>query len=379
MAVMMFLTLAVDWGLGVIGTRDVAGGAAATSALVRRVVGTQLLLAVIVYGLLGLAVLRLPVEPALARLLLLFALSLFAFPFLLAWVFQGRHDMAPVAALQVLRQAVFAIAALAFVRTSGDLLRLPWAEVLAVAVTAVGYLIVLRRARDPVSVDLRAAVDLPLLREGLPIAASQLVWAGRVYLPIMLLAGGSSAADIGLFGAAHRIVMVGQTLLGVYFTALFPVMSAAAFRSPDALVALLQRSVRRVLWPMVVVAGAVTVAAPAVMRLVFGSQFGRPEASVTLAVLVWILPILAWRRHDRNALIALGHEREELACSLFGLALLVPATLGLGARFGVVGGAWAMVLAELAGAAVTWWRLARHLPRVRFRHHALGAREGAIR
>jgi len=127
------------------------------------------------------------------------------------------------------------------------------------------------------------------------------------------------------------------------------------------------------------VAAAATLAAPVVMRLVFGSQFARPAASVVLAVLVWILPILAWRRHDRNALIALGHEREELACSLFGLALLVPATLYLGARLGVVGGACAMVLAELAGAAATWWRLARRLPGVRLRHHALGAREGATR
>lgn len=371
-AVMIFLTLGVDLGLGVVGTRDIAGRGARVTLLVRRIVSTQLLLAAAVYGLLWLAVLCLPLDPTLRRLLLVFGVSLFGFPFVLAWVFQGRHDMAPVAALQVLRQAVFAVAVLILVRAPTDLFRLPWAEVLAVTAAAIGYAALLRRVGEPVTIDLRAGCDRQLLREGLPIGGSQLVWAGRLYLPIMLLATCVTQAGIGFFGAAHRIVMVGQALLAVYFTALFPVMSEASARSPDALAALLTRSVRRVLWPMVAVAGATTLAAPLVMRLVFGSQFVQPEASATLAALIWLLPILAWRRHDRSALIALNHEAEELACSLFGLAVLVPLTLCLGARHGVVGGAWAMVIAELGGATVTWWRLKRHLPGLRLLRHALG-------
>jgi O-antigen/teichoic acid export membrane protein len=374
MAAMIFLTLAVDLGLGLVGTRDIAGGGTEVAALIRRVVSTQLLVALAVNGALAFVVLGLPIDPTLGRLLLVLGLSLFGYPFLLSWVLQGRHRMTPVAALQVLRQAVFALAAVMLVRAPDGLLRLPWAEVLAVTAAAVGYIVLLGWTGDPVSVAQRGVGDRSLLREALPIGGSQLVWAGRLYLPIMLLAACTSEAGIGFFGAAHRIVMVGQTLLGVYFTALFPMMSEAVFRSSDALVALLRRSVRRVLWPMVAVAVATTLAAPSVMRLVFGGQFVRPEASATLAVLVWVLPILAWRRHDRNALIALGHEREELACSLFGLALLVPLTPYLGARYGVVGGAWAMVLAELGGATVTWWRLKRHLPSVRLLHHALGAR-----
>ena len=379
MAAMIFLTLAVDLGLGVVGTRDIAGGGTEVAALMRGVVSTQLSVALVVYGALALVVLGLPVDPTLGRLLLVLGLSLFGFPFLLSWVFQGRHRMTPVAALQVLRQAVFALAAVTLVRAPDGLLRLPWAEVLAVTGAAVGYVALLGRTGDPVSIDPRASSGWRLLREALPIGGSQLVWAGRLYLPIMLLAPCASEAGIGFFGAAHRVVMVGQTLLGVYFTALFPVMSEAVVRTPDALVTLLRRSVRRVLWPMVAAAGATTLAAPTIMRLVFGGQFVRPEATTTLAVLVWLLPILAWRRHDRNALIALGRQGEELGCSLLGLALLVPLTLALGARHGVVGGALAMVLAELGGTAVTWWRLKRHLPSVRLLHHVLGARARATR
>ena len=365
LAVMIFLTLLVDLGTGKLGTREIAARTDSVPALVRRVVSAQLLLAIAVYGLLGLVVFCLPVEATLTRLLLGFAVSLFGFPFLLPWVFQGLNRMAPVAALQVVRQSVFLVVVLSVVHAPTDLLRLPWAEVLAVAAAAVGYVGMLWYAGEPVTINLRVGCDPQLLREGLPIGGSQLVWACRMYLPILLLAARSGQASTGFFGAALRIVMVGQTLLATYFTTLFPAMSEVSFQSPTALARLLQRSMRRMLWSTVALAGATTLAAPLVMRLVFGSHFMLPEASATLAVLVWIIPILAWRRHHSDALIALKHQGEEFACSLFGLALLVALTLQLSSRLGAAGGAWAMVISELAGAAVTWWRSTRYLPDLR--------------
>ena len=370
LAAVMFATLVVDLGLSTLGTRDIAARRADVPRLIRQVVSAQLLLAIVVYPLLALLLIGCRVDASLTQLLLGFAVSIFGLPFLLYWVFQGRNHMTPVAVLQVLRQSVFVAMTFIVVRAPAHLFRLPWAEILAVAVAAAGYVALLRRSGESPRVNLRAGCDLQLLREGLPIGGSQLVWASRMYLPIILLAACSGQAVIGFFGAAHRMVMVGQTLLTVYFATLFPVMSEASFRSADALAALLRRSMRWVLWPMVALAAMTTVAAPPVMRLVFGSQFA--QASTTLAVLVWVLPMLAWRRHHRNALIALNHQGEELACSLFGLAVLVWLTLQLGSRYGAVGGAWAMVISELAGAVVTWWRLKRHLPAYRLPQPAVG-------
>jgi O-antigen/teichoic acid export membrane protein len=371
-AVMVFLTLTVDLGLGTLGTREIAARSAPVRKLICGVVSAQLLLAIAVYGLLVLAVVCLPVERVLARLLLGFALGLFGFPFLLPWVFQGWNRMGPVAALQVLRYAVFVVVALSVVRGPTDLLRLPWAEVSAVTVTAIGHVALLRRAGERVTINIRAGCNPHLLWDGLPIGGSQLVWACRMYLPIMLLAASSGQAVIAFFGAAHRIVMVGGTLLALYFTALFPTMSAASTESPEALAVLLRRSMRRLLWPTLAVTAATTLAAAPVMRLVFGGQFVRPEASGSLAVLMWILPLLVWRRHYRNGLIVLNRQREELACSLFGLVILVGLTAYLGSRYGAVGGAWAMVLSEGAGALATWWRLKHWLSAQRRSDAGLG-------
>jgi O-antigen/teichoic acid export membrane protein len=98
------------------------------------------------------------------------------------------------------------------------------------------------------------------------------------------------------------------------------------------------------------------------MHLVFGARFAGSEASSTLAVLIWLLPLITWRRHYSDALIALRHQGEELACSLFGLGVLVALTVNLRpSTSGISGGAWAMVVAESAGMAMTWWRLRRYL------------------
>lgn len=371
LAVVMFATLVVDLGLSTLGTREIAAHRVVVPQLMRQVVSGQMLLAIGLYPLLALGLVCCRVDPMLTRLILGFAVTIFGFPYLLNWVFQGRNQMTPVAVLQVLRQSVFVAMTFIVVRSPTHLSRLPWAEILAVAVAAVGYVALLRRGGEPPGIDLRAGCGVQLLREGLPIGGSQLVWASRMYLPIILLAACSGQAAIGLFGAAHRMVMVGQTLLAVYFATLFPLMSEASFRSADALAALLRRSVRWVVWPMLGLAAVTTLVAPLVIRLVFGSQFA--QASSTLAVLVWVLPILAWRRHHRNALIALNRQGEELACSLLGLVLLVGLTLELGSRYGAVGGAWAMVASELAGTLVTWWRLKRHLPAYRLSPPVVGS------
>jgi len=96
------------------------------------------------------------------------------------------------------------------------------------------------------------------------------------------------------------------------------------------------------------------------IRLVFGLKFVKPEATTTLAVLIWVLPILAWRRHCAEALIALRRAGDELVCSLLGLVLLVALTLSL-ARIGVLAGAWAMLISEVVASALTAWQLRHYL------------------
>jgi len=361
-ASMIFLTTVVDLGTGKTAAREIAAnGAVVPAGLIRTVVSIQFLLSVAVIIVLATPGIRLPLDHGLRRLLLGFAASLVGYPFLFGWLFQGRSQMAAVAVMQVVRCGIFLAITLVVVNSSADLYRIPWAEIGAVAAAAAGYVILIRNTDETAFLtppDPRHL--LQLVEVSLPVFGSQFVWACRMYLPMLLMARYCDRSSIGYFGAALRILMVGQTLLSTYFTTLFPALSALSRDPSGALANLLQKSVTRLVGLLALVAAGVSVSAPLVMRIVFGRKFVDPRATTSLLLLVWTLPILAWRRHYSDALVALRRSGEEFLCSLFGLGLLVFVNISL-AHIGVFAGALAMLGAELATAILAAWRLRRHV------------------
>ncbi|HSG09849.1 MAG TPA: polysaccharide biosynthesis C-terminal domain-containing protein, partial [Longimicrobiales bacterium] len=172
------------------------------------------------------------------------------------------------------------------------------------------------------------------------------------------------------------LFMVFQALLGVYFTNLFPAMSAATREPPEALIRLIRRAIHSVFW--ITAAGSVCMSflAPLVIGLVYGERYATGDAVTTLVLLSWILPILVWRRTGRNSLIVLHHVRAELVCSVIGLTLLVVAVYPLTRLFGLAGAAAAMVFSEAVAALLTWTVLiVRLLERRRWDASSGGLRE----
>ena len=145
LAVVMILTLVVDLGLKTLGARNVARLPQQTDRLAGSIVSVQVLIAVAVYCFLLLALWLLPLGGAMKWLLAGYGLILFAHPFILNWVFQGRKEMGWVALPQFLRQATFAVLAILFVRAPAQVLRLPLLELVGVALAVAVNLVAFRR------------------------------------------------------------------------------------------------------------------------------------------------------------------------------------------------------------------------------------------
>lgn len=356
LAVMMFCTLVVDQGFGFLGAREIARDPEVTAGFVDRAVSSQVVLAAAVFALLVAAALLLPLDPVLGTLLVGFGISLFGLPFFLIWVFQGRSEMLWVALPQVLRQAVFLAGVVWLVRGADQLTWLPLAEIAAVAAASLSCVVVyrLRVGRAP---RVRLRVDREILREVLPIGGSQLIWALRMYLPIVLMLFLVGERETGLFGVAHRIVMVFQSLLGVYFTNLFPTISRASAVSDQRLWQLLKPSLHLVWWPTAAFAVGMAFASPWVLGVVFGSEFVTPSSIGSLVVLSCVIPVLGWRRHGRSALVALNMQRADFRCSLVGIVLLVVLLVPLARTYGPLGGSAAMLVSETVATLLTWLAL----------------------
>lgn len=370
LAVIMVCTLLIDFGFGILGSRDISRRPDVAAGLVPRVVSTQVTMALAVAGAVVAATAVLPLDLELAALLRGLAISLLGVPFLLNWVFQGRNEMFWYAAPTVLRWLVFLAGVLAIVRAPEHLVRLPAAEIAAVLAAAAGFLWACRRAGLRLSV--RPGWDAALLRSVAPVGASNLIWAVRMYLPVMVVYGVAGSGAAGLFEAAHRIVMVFVALLGTYFINVFPAISASAVLPGPALGGWLRRTLLVSLAATLALTAVMAGLSPMALTLVFGDAYVEPASVAALVVLTAMTPVLAARRTARFALIALDRQRLELWCSVAGVALLVVLLAGLTRTAGVTGAAWAMWLSEAVAAGLSWLALAPHL-----RAHQNGTRVGA--
>ena len=353
MAVMMFGNLALDQGFGIFGSRSIARDPQGTEALVQRCVSVQLLLATTLYGFLWVVTLLTPLDPTLVALLRGLGLSLFAAPFLLNWVFQGRNEMFWHALPNVLRQGIFCFTAWLVLSWTRNVLWLPLAEILGCFSAAALFLVLYRRLGMKLSPSLRRGFDWPLLREALPIGLSNFIWALRTYLPILVILTVLGRHDAGLFDAGHRIILVIIAGLGIYFTNVFPSMSAAARHNFPRFKSIVARALATSLALCLSAALAVQWLAPTLMKTVFGPAFATPKALVSMTALAWLLPILACRRSARSALMALDLQKRELGCSLAGLLLMVLLIVPLTSRYGLRGCVMSVLIAEFFATALT--------------------------
>ena len=358
-AVLMVCTLLVDYGFPLLGSREIAANPKVTETLVQRVMSTQLTLAMVVLATLMVVTHVAPLDPNLAILLRGLGISLLGIPFVLNWVFQGRNEMFWYAAPMVLRKATFLLVAFLLVRQPSDLEWLPIAEISAVGVAATCWVVVYRRLGHRVRISWAGLRASDLLRQNMPLAISNLIWALRMYAPLVAVYfnPATHAPGTGLFGSGHRIVMVFLALLGVYYTNVYPAMSATARTSPADFAKLVRNSMRTSVLATTALFGVVFFSAELVLELVFGEAFVTIESVRAFVVLTLLVPVLAWRRAGRLALIALGHQRSELNCSAFGIAMLAVIIYPLTTWAGIEGAAWGMVLSEAFATIVTWLAL----------------------
>lgn len=360
LAIMMFAGLAVDLGLGKLGAREVARDPTVVTSLAGRVASVRLALACGVCALLVLGAWLVPINPVLAILLWGLAPSLFGLPFVLNWVFQGLGRMEWYAVPPVVRQGTFLVVLLLLVRGPFDVNLLPVAEVAAAAVMALVYLVVFRTGVGPLRIRPRSLWDRELLADALPIGGSSFVWALRTFLPVLVVGGLLGPVAAGLFAVGHRIMMVYHAALEVYFTNLLPALSREADR-PAELSRLVRRALTVIVPPTIALGIASFWIAPWILGVVFGADYVQPDSVRSFLVLTWLVPVLAFRGTAHFALIAIHRQRDDLVCSLGGLAALLVAIAPLATWLGVPGAAVAMLVSQLGATVATWVALRRGL------------------
>lgn len=349
MSLFQVVWLLVEYGFPIIGARDAASAADRREASViygRHVVG-RLALAVpgVLIGIGG--TLWSPLLREAPWFGVLATATGLVAAFNLGWYFQGTLRFRTSVMLEVLGFAISLPMILIFVRGPND----GWLVLLCVLVsslicTAAAHAIAIW-SLDRDAIRLRGAYTL--VRESTPLFAYKGLTMLMSSSSPLLMSLFANAQQVGLYGAAERLVNVGLSLMQPANQVLVGTVSRRVGKSAEEAGA--YALMRHGLFAMaglgiLFAAGTMGLAGP-IVAIVLGGPF--VPAVPMLLVLALMFPFVAFTQVASSyVLIPLRFDRWVSGSTLFGTAITVLLILVLGSEFGGVGVAWARTIGQIS-------------------------------
>ncbi|MEQ1857764.1 MAG: oligosaccharide flippase family protein [Longimicrobiales bacterium] len=364
LGILFLLNLVIDAGLGHYGARETAKRPAETDRLVAQVAMVRGGLVVISLVLLAAVALALPRDPLARSLIVLQGLVLLPAPFVLSWVFQARDEMHVVSMASVIRQVVMAVGVLLLVRSPDDVWQVPLWDAVGLGLAVGLQVLLFTRAGGSINPFRFVAGIRTVVVESAPLAGSSVVWAIRLFAPLLALGLFTTSADVGVFGAGHRLVIAVHTFVWLYFFNLLPTLSRLG-TDPQltGFQDVFTTSMRLVGWVALCGASIGAALAPVLIPLVYGD--GLAVAADSFQVMVWVLAAAFVSGHHRFGLIALSRQNAEFSASIAGALVSVGGCLALGSRLTPVAAAWIFVAAETTTLIAASVLLGRSVPQLR--------------
>ena len=200
-----------------------------------------------------------------------------------------------------------------------------------------------------------------VLRWSLPLGLAGVLSAVVNRVDFFMLERMTDLQQLGLYGAAYKVVNLVERLPQMIVVTLYPLMVRQAHEDLRALRALYRRSVLTLGGLAVVMAVVVTFLAGPIVRTLFGAEF--TEAARALRILVWASACLYMALPGGFALISLGRVRMNLMTLVAGAVTNVALNVIWIPRLGFIGASLATAAAFAVILVTTLlaveWSLAR--------------------
>jgi len=354
-SVAVYAVLGATLGLGLYAVKAAVERPTRVGSIATTVILARLVLGLGSFALLVLAGLVFPVLREIFPLLILFGLTVFTGAISLRWVAQAEEEPRVFGGADLVNQALYLfLVYLAWLAHLG-----PWsvaaAFVLAELLVALGVWVWMTRAVSPLEPPLPLPDAVRLVKEAVPIGGAQLLQALSVRADLIVLSFLMSVEAVGIYSAAYRFYVLGTAVTTLYNVVLFPHLSRQAGESVEAV----RRELRKSLSLVFVVSVPLLLiglhTAGDIVRWVFDPRFD--DAELPLRILLVALVLSLASGHYRQALIAVGRQRQDLrnvtACSVAGLV----AKVALIPLLGIAGAALGSIVAELLLITVGWLTL----------------------
>jgi O-antigen/teichoic acid export membrane protein len=369
LGVSLFGTINIGWtalaygvalstaGVSTLAARRIASGEG--NDMLPDVVGSRIVLSLCVVVCTVVASILLIHDRVTATIISIMSLSAVAQSFWVDWYFQGRELMAPVAWARTLSAGVYFGIILLFVRQPVDLFWVAGAAVIGDVLAADAMIRRLRKEGVEFRVRIRLRQIARLLHDSLPLAIGGMLAYLSLNLPPFILGFTRSSTEVGIYGAASKLVLF--LLLGdrILASLLLPASARLFAQSREAVGGILRDAIG---WIFVlglpVAMGGALLAGPLV-ALVFGDLY--TQATIVLRIFVWYFFATMVHTVYTSGLIAVGGEREYGRIMMV-TAILYTVSITAGSLlYGAEGAAGAVVVSESISVILLHRALNKHI------------------
>ncbi len=351
-SVLGYAALAIELGFDTLGPLEVARRETPVRDLASSVTTLRLLLLPGALGLLALLAWLAPVSPLTRIAVVVYGVSLVANAIDLGWVFLGEQRMAPVAAAEIVSQALQASGAFLLVHEPEHLLRMPLIFVASRLVSVAGMAVAFRLRYGAFGLGLDRRLLGRLLPTSLHLSGAGVVGILLASFDLILLGLWRGTAEAGVYGAAYRVAWVPSMIAVAYFTSLRPALARSAPGGFAAVAPGLRRSTRIAgTLGIGIAAGGLVLADPLVVWL-----YGRPfaAAAAPLRLLLVAAALLLVSRHYRALLQVFHQQALDFRIMATAAGINVALNLLLVPRAGALGAAATSVASEALILAATF-------------------------
>jgi O-antigen/teichoic acid export membrane protein len=326
--------IVVDSGTEVLNVRDIAREPERFKEIAEPVLGLRLVLSGGAAVLLAVAAFFASPVASDRIVLGLFALWLPMIAINLRWMVLPLKKARTVALGNACGQLLFATGVVLLVMDVGDTIKVPLLQAGGEAIYASIVLFAVGRMFGLVRPRIDVEKWKATLRESGPLMANQLSRAAVYSLSFLIVAIALGRADVGFLGAAYKPVLFFSGAMGLFYVSFlssFSALDKAHQRS------LFRRTTFAAGGATVPLALGMCIGASVLVSTVYGHAYD--PAAPALAILVWVIPVLALNGPYSNALIAGHHQKVLMRNNL------------IGAAFNIVANCVAVPLAGITGVA----------------------------
>jgi O-antigen/teichoic acid export membrane protein len=181
-----------------------------------------------------------------------------------------------------------------------------------------------------------------ILRSSVPLGLAGLCSAVINRVDFVMLERMTDLHQLGLYSAAYKVTNLLETFPLILMATIYPLMTRWVKEDSNRLKRLYKHSMLLLAVVGLPVGAVVTIGAPWIVQLVFGSDFAGTVPA--LRVLVWATVAMYLAITSGNLLISMGRERINLLLNFCGAVLNVALNFWFIPAWGFIGAAWATTI-----------------------------------